>query len=182
MQPESGIIRSKPKIESAINNAKCIQRLQQQHGSFARYFWRFMPEQRPIVNHFKCAADASRHSDGRLSNYTSAGCQCVVASVCVDPSSELIAPSQHHSVSQHRMHKGCRSLKEVPARTELGDLVSAALKKEGFKFVGPTMIYSVMQVQHSCAVCPCLVQSAVCTVVCLCGACISSLLAVHAQP
>lgn len=34
----------------------------------------------------------------------------------------------------------------MPAKTELADTVSAALKREGLKFVGPTMIYSVMQV------------------------------------
>lgn len=34
---------------------------------------------------------------------------------------------------------------EVPAKTELSDLVSADLKKRGFKFVGSTVVYSHMQ-------------------------------------
>ncbi|HGY56702.1 MAG TPA: DNA-3-methyladenine glycosylase I [Caldithrix abyssi] len=35
--------------------------------------------------------------------------------------------------------------KEIPARTELSDRISADLKKRGFKFVGSTVIYAHMQ-------------------------------------
>jgi DNA-3-methyladenine glycosylase I len=38
-----------------------------------------------------------------------------------------------------------RSLKELPARTELSDLISKELKKRGFNFVGSTIIYAHMQ-------------------------------------
>lgn len=34
---------------------------------------------------------------------------------------------------------------EMPARTELSDLISVDLKKRGFKFVGSTVVYSHMQ-------------------------------------
>lgn len=34
---------------------------------------------------------------------------------------------------------------EMPARTELSDLISLDLKKRGFKFVGSTVVYSHMQ-------------------------------------
>lgn len=37
------------------------------------------------------------------------------------------------------------SLKELPAKTELSDKISADLKKRGFKFVGSTVIYAHMQ-------------------------------------
>ena len=37
------------------------------------------------------------------------------------------------------------SLKEVPAKTELSDMISKDLKKRGFKFVGSTVIYAHMQ-------------------------------------
>jgi len=37
------------------------------------------------------------------------------------------------------------SLKELPAKTALSDLISADLKKRGFKFVGSTVIYAHMQ-------------------------------------
>ena len=38
-----------------------------------------------------------------------------------------------------------RSFKEVPAETELSKAISKALKKEGFRFVGPTTLYAFMQ-------------------------------------
>ncbi len=36
-------------------------------------------------------------------------------------------------------------LSELPAKTELSDLISADLKKRGFKFVGSTVVYAHMQ-------------------------------------
>ena len=38
-----------------------------------------------------------------------------------------------------------KSLKEIPARTELSDLISKDLKKRGFNFVGSTIVYAHMQ-------------------------------------
>ena len=38
-----------------------------------------------------------------------------------------------------------KSLKELPARTELSDLISKDLKKRGFNFVGSTIISAHMQ-------------------------------------
>lgn len=38
-----------------------------------------------------------------------------------------------------------RSLAEVPAETELSRAISMALKREGFRFVGPTTVYAFMQ-------------------------------------
>jgi len=37
------------------------------------------------------------------------------------------------------------SIKEMPAKTELSDLISSDLKSRGFKFVGSTVIYAHMQ-------------------------------------
>jgi DNA-3-methyladenine glycosylase I len=37
------------------------------------------------------------------------------------------------------------SIKELPAKTELSDLISKDLKKRGMKFVGSTIIYAYMQ-------------------------------------
>ena len=37
------------------------------------------------------------------------------------------------------------SMKELPAKTELSDKISADLKKRGFKFIGSTIIYAHMQ-------------------------------------
>lgn len=38
-----------------------------------------------------------------------------------------------------------QSLKDLPARTEISDKISKSLKKNGFRFVGPTICYSFMQ-------------------------------------
>jgi len=38
-----------------------------------------------------------------------------------------------------------KSLKELPARTELSDLISKDLKSRGFNFVGSTIVYAHMQ-------------------------------------
>lgn len=38
-----------------------------------------------------------------------------------------------------------RTMKDVPARTELSDRISKALLKRGFKFVGSTIIYAYLQ-------------------------------------
>lgn len=37
------------------------------------------------------------------------------------------------------------SLKDAPAQTDLSKAISRALKKEGFRFVGPTTVYAFMQ-------------------------------------
>ena len=38
-----------------------------------------------------------------------------------------------------------KELSELPAQTELSEAISKDLKKRGFKFVGPTIVYSFMQ-------------------------------------
>ena len=38
-----------------------------------------------------------------------------------------------------------KSFEEMPAKTELSEQISKEMKKKGFKFVGPTIIYSFMQ-------------------------------------
>jgi DNA-3-methyladenine glycosylase I len=48
-----GIIRHRLKIESAIKNANLFIALQKEFGSFANYIWGFMPDKKPIINHFK---------------------------------------------------------------------------------------------------------------------------------
>ena len=86
---DSGIIRNKLKIESAITNARAFIEVRKEFGSFNTYIWKFTGN-RPIHNRFE-------------------------------------------------------SLKEIPARTELSDVISKDLKKRGFKFVGSTIVYAHMQ-------------------------------------
>ena len=50
---DAGIIRNRLKISAAINNAKLFIEIQKEFGSFSNYIWGFLPEKKPIVNHFK---------------------------------------------------------------------------------------------------------------------------------
>ena len=86
---DSGIIRNKLKIESAVVNAKAFIKVRKEFGTFDKYIWSFTGG-KPVNNRFK-------------------------------------------------------SLKELPAKTELSDLISMDLKKRGFKFVGSTIVYAHMQ-------------------------------------
>jgi DNA-3-methyladenine glycosylase I len=38
-----------------------------------------------------------------------------------------------------------QSMKEIPAKTDLSDLISKDLKKRGFKFLGSTIVYAHLQ-------------------------------------
>jgi len=48
-------------------------------------------------------------------------------------------------VGGETIHNLPRSMRDVPARTELSDAVSKDLKKRGFTFVGSTIVYAFMQ-------------------------------------
>ncbi len=43
------------------------------------------------------------------------------------------------------IHNSWKSLKDIPAQTEISNLMSKDLKKRGFTFVGPTICYAFMQ-------------------------------------
>ena len=85
----TGIIRNKLKIRSAINNAKQFIKVQKEYGSFETYIWSFV-DNKPIKNTFT-------------------------------------------------------NLSEIPAHTLLSKVISKDLKKQGFNFVGPTIVYAYMQ-------------------------------------
>lgn len=86
---DSGIVRNRLKIESAIKNARGVLKIREEYGSFDSYLWRFV--------------------DG--------------------------IPKQN----------SWKSMTELPARTEISELMSKDLKKRGFNFVGPTICYAFMQ-------------------------------------
>ncbi|MDR1480400.1 MAG: DNA-3-methyladenine glycosylase I [Planctomycetaceae bacterium] len=49
----SGIIRNRNKIESTISNARCFIEIQKEFGSFCQYLKSFLPNGKPIINHWK---------------------------------------------------------------------------------------------------------------------------------
>lgn len=54
---DSGIIRNRLKIKSAITNASAFMKVQEEFGSFLDYIKSFLPEGKPIVNHFKSLSE-----------------------------------------------------------------------------------------------------------------------------
>ncbi|MBT4160032.1 MAG: DNA-3-methyladenine glycosylase I [Gammaproteobacteria bacterium] len=86
---DTGIIRNRLKIESAITNARAFLDIQERQDSFSEYIWQFV-EGAPVQNRF-------------------------------------------------------RSMSRIPASTVVSEQMSRQLKKEGFKFVGPTICYAYMQ-------------------------------------
>jgi DNA-3-methyladenine glycosylase I len=89
LRVNSGIIRNKLKIASAVKNAKAFLNLQEEFGSFAKYMWAYV-DHKPVMN-------------------------------------------------------GYKEWSEVPGETELSKTISKDLKKRGFSFVGPTIMYAYMQ-------------------------------------
>jgi DNA-3-methyladenine glycosylase I len=55
LMADSGIVRNRAKIESAIKNARAFLDLQDEFGSFDTYQWRFV-EGRPLQNHWRAVA------------------------------------------------------------------------------------------------------------------------------
>ncbi|MGV8877460.1 MAG: DNA-3-methyladenine glycosylase I [Sphingobacteriaceae bacterium] len=53
LMQDGGIIRNRLKIHSAISNARCFLKMQQDFGSFDAYLYHFMPDDKPISNHWE---------------------------------------------------------------------------------------------------------------------------------
>lgn len=48
-------------------------------------------------------------------------------------------------VNNKPIQNGLKSFEEMPAKTPLSETISKDMKKKGFKFVGPTIVYAFMQ-------------------------------------
>lgn len=83
------IIRHRLKIQSTINNARQVLKIQDEFGSFDHYLWQYV-EHKPIVNQW------ALHTD-------------------------------------------------LPSQTPLSKTISKDMLKRGFKFIGPTTCYALMQ-------------------------------------
>ncbi|HEX8577627.1 MAG TPA: DNA-3-methyladenine glycosylase I [Flavobacterium sp.] len=53
---DPGIIRNQLKIRSAVTNAQCFIKIQEEYGSFSKYIWKFT-NGKPIENHRKTMAE-----------------------------------------------------------------------------------------------------------------------------
>jgi DNA-3-methyladenine glycosylase I len=86
---DASIVRHRGKIESTINNARCILRLREEGMDFAKFVW------------------ASVDGETRINHWP--------------------------------------SLREIPSKTAQSAALSQRLRRAGFRFVGPTTCYALMQ-------------------------------------
>ncbi|MDR1698635.1 MAG: DNA-3-methyladenine glycosylase I [Prevotellaceae bacterium] len=57
LMQDSGIIRNRLKIAAAITNARHFLEIQKEFGSFCHYLRTFLPEGKPIINHWKTLSE-----------------------------------------------------------------------------------------------------------------------------
>ncbi|MEL6869774.1 MAG: DNA-3-methyladenine glycosylase I [Pseudomonadota bacterium] len=62
LREDAGIVRNRAKIASTINNAQQFLKLQDSHGSFARYVWSFV-DNMPLQNHWQLQSECPATSD-----------------------------------------------------------------------------------------------------------------------
>ncbi len=55
---DKGIIRNRLKIKATISNAACFLSVQKEFGSFCNYLKSFLPDGKPIINHWKSITEA----------------------------------------------------------------------------------------------------------------------------
>lgn len=60
---DAGIIRNRQKIEAAITNAKHFLLVREEFGSFYKYLYSFMPDEKPITNNWKDHREAPAHTE-----------------------------------------------------------------------------------------------------------------------
>lgn len=66
---DSGIIRNRLKIKSAINNAKKFKKIQCEFGSFSTFIWSYV-DHKPVINHWTehCQIPATTELSDRISS------------------------------------------------------------------------------------------------------------------
>jgi DNA-3-methyladenine glycosylase I len=80
----SGIVRNKLKIASAVANAKAFLTVQKEFGSFDRYIWQFV-EGKPLVNTWKAHRQipaSTKESDAMSKDLKSRGFNFVGSTIC----------------------------------------------------------------------------------------------------
>jgi len=60
---DTGIIRNKLKVNSAISNAKLFIGIQKEFGSFSDYIWGFLPGKQPIMNQVRGMGDVPARTE-----------------------------------------------------------------------------------------------------------------------
>ena len=81
---DAGIVRNRLKIASAINNARCFLKVQQEFGTFDAYFWQFTGGN-PLRNAFTVMSEIPAHtaeSDAMSKDLRKRGFNFVGTTIC----------------------------------------------------------------------------------------------------
>ncbi|HXB58211.1 MAG TPA: DNA-3-methyladenine glycosylase I [Candidatus Acidoferrales bacterium] len=84
LMQDSGIIRNRLKIQSAILNAKAFLKVREEFGSFDAYLWRFV-DGRAIINHPRSMKDVpakTKISDAMSKDLLKRGFKFVGSTIC----------------------------------------------------------------------------------------------------
>ncbi len=82
LMQDTGIIRNRLKIVAAINNAKHFIAVQKEFGSFDKYLYSFMPDGKPIINHFEKAPASTPISDAISKDMKKRGFKFFGTTIC----------------------------------------------------------------------------------------------------
>lgn len=106
-----GIVRNKLKVASAVSNAKCFLKVQEEFGTFSDYIWRFV-DGKQLVNRFKSIKEVPAKtsvSDAISKDMKSRGFKFVGSTIIYAHmqatgmvNDHLVGCFRHHQVSNHR--------------------------------------------------------------------------------
>jgi len=79
---DSGIIRNRLKIVAAINNAKIFLKIQKEFGSFDKYMYSFLPDNKPVINSGKNIPASTEISDAISKDMKKRGFKFFGTTIC----------------------------------------------------------------------------------------------------
>ncbi|MEW5733762.1 MAG: DNA-3-methyladenine glycosylase I [Thermodesulfobacteriota bacterium] len=103
---DSGIVRNRKKIESAVKNARAFLAVQEKEGAFSDFAWSFV-EGKPLVNAYASIRDipAQTPLSQRLSREMSRRGFCFVGPVVMQSFLEAVGLVNNHTADCFRFHE-----------------------------------------------------------------------------
>jgi len=120
---DAGIVRNRAKIESAIVNARAVQRIRAEHGSLAHFVWSFVDGQ-PVQNEwarYKEHAPAATPASDALSKALKAyGCKFVGSTICYAFMQAVGMVNDHQTNCESRERCAALAKRSPPRHTRGG--------------------------------------------------------------
>ena len=107
----AGIIRNRLKIQSAVTNAQCFLKVQEEFGTFDRFIWQFVGG-RPRINRFKKGSEVparTAESDAMSKELQARGFKFVGSTICY-AYMQAAGLVNDHLVTCFRHNQCCREL------------------------------------------------------------------------